>query len=67
MVYAEQQVGFWLAYLLPTVVFMMGPLVLFLCRNKYNHSPPNGSVAARAFKLWFLASKGRWSINPVKT
>ncbi|PYH46332.1 putative MFS peptide transporter [Aspergillus saccharolyticus JOP 1030-1] len=65
MVYAEKYVGYWLAYLLPTIMFGFCPLVLFACRNKYHVTPPTGSVAAKAIKLWGLALKGQWSWNPV--
>lgn len=67
MVYAEKYVGFWLAYLLPTLMFCLCPMVLYLCRNQYSHTKPTGSVMAKAFKLWRLAMRGRWSINPVRT
>ncbi|KAJ9239149.1 hypothetical protein DTO169E5_4439 [Paecilomyces variotii] len=65
MVYAEKYVGFWLAFVLPTIMFCFCPLVLFLCRNKYDVTPPTGSVVAKALKLWSLALKGKWSWNPV--
>ncbi|RAH41310.1 putative MFS peptide transporter [Aspergillus brunneoviolaceus CBS 621.78] len=65
MVYAEKYVGYWLAYLLPTIMFGFCPLVLFACRNKYHVTPPTGSVAAKAFKLWGLALKRQWTWNPV--
>lgn len=67
MVYAEQNVGFWLAFLLPTVLFCLCPMVLFLCRKNYTQAPPTGSVVVKAMKLWALASRGRWSINPAAT
>ncbi|KAL1753670.1 POT family-domain-containing protein [Schizophyllum commune] len=67
MAYSEKYVGFWLAYTLPTAVFFLCPLILFFGRNRYVRSPPTSSVLARALKLWALASRGRWSINPVKT
>ncbi|KAL0572866.1 hypothetical protein V5O48_009096 [Marasmius crinis-equi] len=67
MVYAEKYVGFWLAYTLPTVVFLMCPLVLWYGRNRYIRSPPTGSVLSMAFRLWNLAAKGRWSANPYAT
>lgn len=66
MVYAERYVGFWLSYLLPTVMFLWCPLVLFLCRNKYHFVKPTGSVYLQAFRLWKLAMKGRWSLNPAR-
>ncbi|KAI9846111.1 MAG: hypothetical protein M1837_004367 [Sclerophora amabilis] len=67
MVYAEKYVGFWLSYVLPTVMFCFCPIVLYLCRKRYSRVRPSGSVFAKAGKLWGLAMKGRWSINPVTT
>ncbi|KAL8939613.1 MAG: hypothetical protein Q9211_002665 [Gyalolechia sp. 1 TL-2023] len=67
MVYAEKYVGFWLSFVLPTVMFLLCPIVMFLMRKKYARRPPTGSVTAKAFKLWVLAMKGRWSLNPVTT
>lgn len=67
MVYAEKYVGFWLSYTLPTILFLCCPLVLFLCRNKYNQAKPTGSTLSKALKLWGLAMKGQWSINPART
>lgn len=59
-------IGFWLAYTLPTAVFMLCPIVMFLGRNKYQRSPPEGSVLATALHLFAFAARGRWSWNPVK-
>jgi len=67
MTYSEKYVGFWLAYTLPTVVFLLCPIVLWIGRTRYIRSPPTGSVLATAVHLWRFAAKGRWSINPVKT
>ncbi|KAI0696611.1 oligopeptide transporter [Cytidiella melzeri] len=66
MVYAEKFVGFWLAFTLPTVMFCLTPLVLFYGRNKYQKSPPTGSVFAQALRVWRQAMKGRWTLNPVQ-
>ncbi|PWY65637.1 PTR2-domain-containing protein [Aspergillus sclerotioniger CBS 115572] len=66
MVYAERYVGFWLSYLLPTIMFTFCPTVLFFCRNKYYLVKPTGSVYLQAFRLWKLAMQGRWSLNPVR-
>jgi POT family proton-dependent oligopeptide transporter len=65
MVYAERLVGFWLSFLLPTIIFIICPMVLFACKKQYTHSPPTGSVMAKAWKLLRLAFKGRGSFNPV--
>lgn len=66
MVYAERYVGFWLSYLLPTIMFTFCPTVLFFCRNKYYLVKPTGSVYLQAFRLWKLAMQGRWSLNPAR-
>ncbi|KAK4042714.1 POT family-domain-containing protein [Parachaetomium inaequale] len=67
MVYCEHYVGFWLSYTLPTILLCFCPLVMLWGRRRYKRVPPQGSVLGRSFKLFFLANKGRWSINPVKT
>lgn len=63
---ALQYVGFWLAYTLPTIVFMLCPIILMIGRNRYIRSPPTGSVLSAALRLWWFAAKGRWSWNPVR-
>lgn len=67
MVYAEKYVGFYLAYLLPTILLCVCPAVVWYCRDKYVRAPPEGSVLGKAVGLLLMATKGRWSINPVKT
>ncbi|KAF8872957.1 peptide transporter PTR2A [Infundibulicybe gibba] len=67
MTYSEKFVGFWLAYTLPTFVFLLCPLVLLIGRNRYVRSPPTGSVLATALRLWKYAARGRWSWNPATT
>jgi POT family proton-dependent oligopeptide transporter len=41
--------------------------VLFFCKKNYIHTPPSGSVLGPAIKLPWLAMKGRWSWNPIRT
>ena len=67
MSYAERYVGFWLAYLLPTLTFCLCPMVMYGCRNMYRRTKPQGSVLGKAFRLWVYAQKGRWSFNPITT
>lgn len=66
MVYAEKYVGFWFSYLLPTLMFLFCPVVLFVCRNKYRVTPPTGSVLGNAIKVWSLAVRASWSWNLVE-
>jgi len=67
MVYAEKYVGFWLSYLLPTIMLCICPLVMWWGRKHYDRVPPTGSVIPKAIKTFGLANKGRWHINPVTT
>ncbi|CAO1626697.1 unnamed protein product [Sympodiomycopsis kandeliae] len=67
MVYAEKRVGFWLSYLLPTVVFLLCVPVLLFSNKYYTKTPPAGSVLSDAIKFIRFATKGRWSLNPVRS
>jgi len=67
MVYAEKYVGFWLAYLLPTALFFIAPVVLVVCKKNYRLTPPTESVFAKFWQLWLYAAKGCWSLNPIQT
>jgi POT family proton-dependent oligopeptide transporter len=67
MVYAERYVGFWLAYLIPTVAFIFCIPVLIYCKKTYILAPPSGNVIGPAFKLFFKALGSGMSINPVAT
>jgi POT family proton-dependent oligopeptide transporter len=67
MTYAEKFVGFYMAYTLPTVVFLLCPIVLLIGRKRYIRTPPTGSVLATALHLFTFAARGKWSLNPIKT
>lgn len=67
MSFCELYVGFWLAYLLPTALFLLCPLVMVAGRKRYNLTPPKGSVLGPAFKILMHSNKGQWSLNPVTT
>jgi len=60
MVYVEKYVGFWLAYLIPTVLFFCAPVVLAVFKKRYRLSPPTGSVLQKFFQMFFYAMKGNW-------
>ncbi|KAF3908068.1 hypothetical protein ABW21_db0204421 [Orbilia brochopaga] len=67
MVYAEHYVGFYLSFLLPTILFSFCPIVLAVCKKRYVKTPATYSVLTRSMQLIGFASRGRWSINPVTT
>lgn len=66
MAYTALYVGYWLAFLLPTIMFLFCPLVMIFGKKYYKLRPPQGSVLGPALKLWIYAAKGRWSINPIR-
>ncbi|KAG8722720.1 hypothetical protein FRC08_012599 [Ceratobasidium sp. 394] len=65
--FAEKHAGFWLAYALPTFVFCLIPPVLIWGNKRYHKTPPRGSVLVESWRVFRLAARGRWSINPART
>jgi POT family proton-dependent oligopeptide transporter len=53
----EKNVGFWPAYLLPTIMFIPGIAVVLLGRKRYIVAPPRGSVFVEAGKLFWYSRK----------
>ncbi|OCF62322.1 POT family proton-dependent oligopeptide transporter [Kwoniella mangroviensis CBS 10435] len=59
--YSARFVGYWLAYLLPGIVYMIMPLVLAFLYKKLYHAPPQGSVTLEAFRVLGTCLKnGGW-------
>jgi proton-dependent oligopeptide transporter, POT family len=67
MAYAERYVGFYLSFLIPTVMFCFALPILFYCRGIYKMRQPEGSVLGPAFRLLVAGTSGRWHLNPFKT
>ncbi|KAI7864912.1 POT family-domain-containing protein [Spinellus fusiger] len=53
----EMHVGFWPAYLLPTIMFIPCIVIVLLGRERYVQNPPRGSVFVEAGKLFSLSRK----------
>ena len=51
MSYAARNHGYWLAFLLPTIVFATTPIVMWLGRNRYIQTKPSGSVLGKAMRI----------------
>jgi proton-dependent oligopeptide transporter, POT family len=49
--------------MLPTIIYLLCPLVLFIGRNMYKSSPPEGSVLAQALRIWRYCAQGQWTWN----
>jgi len=65
-VFCEKLVGFWLAYLVPTIMYLLLPIILFVGRNRYVKTPARGSIVLEACKVLRLACRGLWTFNPVR-
>jgi len=59
-------VGYWIAFTLPTIVFFISPIFLWLGHGRYRVTPPTGSVLATSMRLWRYALRGCFSWNPVR-
>jgi len=64
---SERQVGFWLAYLIPSAVFLCTPVVLLASYKLYYKVPPKGSIVLEVMSATKIASgaSGFWK-NPFK-
>jgi POT family proton-dependent oligopeptide transporter len=62
MVFVEQKYGFWQAFVIPTGLFLLAPVVLWSNKKKYRLTPPTGSLLSKFLKMFWYArkhSKGR--------
>ncbi|EAU80290.1 peptide transporter PTR2B [Coprinopsis cinerea okayama7 len=59
--------GFWVAWLVPTIIFLLVPGVLLLGKKKYVVTPPRGSILLETIRVIRLAMTPAWSLNPVQT
>ncbi|KAL7948789.1 PTR2 domain-containing protein [Trichoderma barbatum] len=57
MVYVEKYVGFWLAFLIPTGMFLLAPFVLWSQKKNYRLQPPTGSLLQKFLQMFFYARK----------
>lgn len=55
--YAEKDVGYWLAFLAPGILYFMLPILLILLNNKIVKKEPNGSVLTNFFRIVGMALK----------
>lgn len=57
MVYVEKYVGFWVAFLIPTGMFLLAPIVLWSQKKSYKLKPPTGSLLSKFIKMFFFVRK----------
>ena len=64
--YVESRLGFWAAFLLPTLVFLIGFMVLVVGKKYYTINPPNGSVITNALKVVWISLKHRGNLETAR-
>ncbi|KAK0390147.1 hypothetical protein NLU13_3720 [Sarocladium strictum] len=57
MVYVEKYHSFWLAFLIPTILFLTAPFVLWSNKKKYHLTPPTGSLLSKFLKVFWYVRK----------
>ncbi|PFH56246.1 hypothetical protein XA68_16838 [Ophiocordyceps unilateralis] len=57
MVYVEKYVGFWVAFLIPTALFLLAPFVLGSQKKSYKLKPPTGSLLSKFFRMFFFVRR----------
>ncbi|ROT39635.1 PTR2-domain-containing protein [Sodiomyces alkalinus F11] len=57
MVFTERYHSFYLAFLLPTILFLLAPVVLAVNKKHYHLTPPTGSVLEKFFQMFFYTRK----------
>ncbi|KAM5347238.1 hypothetical protein ACJ41O_010243 [Fusarium nematophilum] len=57
MVYVEKYHSFWLAFFIPTILFLVAPLVLAVNKKNYKLSPPTGSVLSKFLRMFAYVQK----------
>ncbi|RSL59512.1 hypothetical protein CEP51_013902 [Fusarium floridanum] len=57
MVYVEKYHSFWLAFFIPTILFLTAPIVLAINKKHYKLSPPTGSVLSKFMRMFVYVQK----------
>jgi POT family proton-dependent oligopeptide transporter len=63
----ESKVGFWLAYLVPVIVFGLGFTVLVSEKKSYIDRPPRGSVVLDAFRIIWIGMRKGFDLDAAKS
>ena len=63
----ELKVGFWLAFLVPVIIFGIGLTVLVSERKSYIDRPPQGSVVLHAFRIVWIGMRSGYDLDAAKS
>ncbi|KAK6458867.1 proton-dependent oligopeptide transporter, POT family [Scheffersomyces xylosifermentans] len=58
--YCERDVGFWLAFFVPIIMYLFLPVVLIYLQNKLVRDQPKGSVLENAWKVTRVTFSNNW-------
>jgi POT family proton-dependent oligopeptide transporter len=59
--------GYWVAFLIPTLIFVLVPAVLVIGKKNYVVTAPRGSILLETFRVIGFALGPAWSWNPLRT
>ncbi|THH33120.1 hypothetical protein EUX98_g1079 [Antrodiella citrinella] len=59
--------GYWVSFLVPTLIFCLVPVVLVVGKGQYVKTPPRGSVVLETIRVIGYALSPAWSLNPLQT
>ena len=62
----ELHVGFWIAYLLPLIMFCFGYVVLVWGKDRYIIKPPQGGVIGNCFRALWIAARNGFDIDKAR-
>lgn len=62
----ELHVGFWIAFLLPLVMFCVGYAVLVWGRDRYIIKPPQGGIIGSCFRALWIAARNGFDIDKAR-
>ena len=58
--YCERRVGFWLAFFVPMILYIIVPLFLFIVKPKLKIKPPQGQVMTNVVKILSVLFSGNF-------
>ncbi|KAF9535178.1 peptide/h+ symporter protein [Crepidotus variabilis] len=59
--------GYWVAFMVPTGIFVLVPIVLFVGKKQYIKTPPRGSIILETIRVIRIALGPAMSFNPANT
>lgn len=58
--YCERRVGFWLAFFVPIIMYLIVPIVLLYLQPRLTKEKPQGSVLSNAWRVFRVTFRGNW-------